>query len=334
MLTTLDDALQDEIIHGDRLETLRVRTQRLEASEAAPPLAIERTTRPEGATRPPVVLVHGFAQNRFTWRLSRRSMSGWLAARGHDVLNLELRGHGLSRTYGAGNATAFPEYVDDLQRVLAQLDQPAFLIGHSLGGAACIGAATRMPVRGLVHLAGVYAFARYNRTLRGLARVSRRLEPALERTPARVRTRWAGRLLGRMYRLTDVLGYGMPLAGWAPGSMERDLVQERLERGFDWTSVEVWLQMARWARGEAFPYAPAFESLDVPLFVIAGDRDPLVPHGDAIACYEASGSTDKRLLLLDPFEHEVHWGHIDVILGTRAPRHVWEPIGRWMSERS
>ena len=219
-------------------------------------------------------------------------------------------------------------------RVLAELDEPAFLVGHSLGAAACIGAAVAVPTRGLVHLAGVYEFARYNRTLRGLARVSRRLEPALTKAPARFRTRWAGQLLGRMYRVTDVLGYGMPLAGWAPGSMERDLVEERLERGFDWTSVEVWMQMARWAGGEAFPYAAAFEALDLPIFVIAGDRDPLVTHEDAEACYRASRSSDKQLLLLEPFDHEGHWGHIDVILGSRAPRYVWEPIGSWMSSHS
>lgn len=338
MLTTLHDGLHDEVIHGDRVEILRRRTQRLDADGDEPPLAIDRTTSPEGAPHGPVLLVHGFAQNRYTWRISRRSMSGFLAARGFDVLNVELRGHGNSREYGAGNATAFPQYVRDLRRVIATLDRPPFLIGHSLGGGACIGAAVEeeqagRPVRGLVHMAGVFTFARYNRTLRAVARVSRRIEPALARTPARVRTAWAGRLLGRMYKLTDVMGYGLPLAGWAPGSMERDLVEERLEKGFDWTSVEVWLQMARWARGERFPYADAFGELDRPVFVIAGDRDPLVPHGDARACFEASGSRDKRLLLLDAFEHEGHWGHIDVILGTRAPRHVWEPIATWMEAR-
>ena len=90
--------------------------------------AAERTTPPDGASLPPAVLVHGFAQNRYTWRISRRSMSGWLAARGHEVLNVELRGHGNSRAYGAGNATAFPEYVDDVLRVLAELDEDGWLV--------------------------------------------------------------------------------------------------------------------------------------------------------------------------------------------------------------
>lgn len=333
-LQTLSDELVAETLHRDQVRELRIRRQCLEPTDDHPPLAIERTTLPNGPTGPPVMLVHGFAQNRYTWRISGRSMSGWLAAQGFDVLNLELRGHGASRELGAGNATHFDEYVHDVTRLVDELDSPPFYIGHSLGGAVGIALATERPMRGLVHLAGVYEFARYNRTLRGLARLSAPVESALLRTPARVKTAWAGKLLGRLYRVTDVAGYRMPLAGWAPGSMERHLLQERLEKGFDWTSVEVWAQMARWARGERFPYAAAFDALDLPLLILAGDRDPLVPHADAERFFAASSSSDKELVLLEPFEHRVHWGHIDVILGTHAPDVVWPRIGAWMRQRS
>jgi polyhydroxyalkanoate synthase len=333
MIETLDDALVDEVVHGDRCVTLRVRAQRIASTDAGPPLAIQRTTLPEGPTRAPVVLVHGFAQNRYTWRLSRRSFSGFLAAAGYDVLNLELRGHGRSRELGAGNAGAFGEYVSDLCRALDVAAEPAFVIGHSLGGGVAIGAMAERPLRGLVHLAGVYRFGRHNRAIQAMARVSRRLEPALLRAPARVRTAWAGQLLGRLYRLTDVAGYGLPLAGWAPGSMERDLLEERLTKGFDWTSVEVWAQMARWADGEAFPYVPAWRDATAPVLVIAGDRDPLVTHADARVTWAESGSPDKSLILFEPFEHRVHWGHVDLITGSQAPGEVWSRILAWLDAR-
>ena len=58
------------------------------------PLACVRKTRVEGPSKGPVVLVHGFAQNRYSWHTSRRSMVNWLALKGWDVYNLELRGHG------------------------------------------------------------------------------------------------------------------------------------------------------------------------------------------------------------------------------------------------
>jgi fermentation-respiration switch protein FrsA (DUF1100 family) len=115
--------------------------------------------------------------------------------------------------------------------------------------------------------------------------------------------------------------------------MERDLLEERLHKGFDWTSVEVWSQMARWADGEAFPYAAAWRSATAPVLVIAGDRDPLVTHADARITFAESGSPDKELLLLEPFEHQVHWGHVDLCTGIHAPDEVWSRILRWLDAR-
>lgn len=332
-LETLDDDVVEEVIHGDRRIPLRVRSQRVPATDDEPAVAIERTTLPEGPTRPPVVLVHGFAQNRYTWRLSRISMSGYLAAAGYDVLNVELRGHGNSRVYGAGNARHFDDYTRDVLRVVQSLDAPAFLVGHSLGAAVCIAVATRAETRGLISIGGVYTFARYNRALRGIAKVSRRMERAVMAAPARVRTAWAGKVLGRLYRFTDVAGYTMPIAGWAPGSMQRDLLEERLALGFDWTSVEVWMQMAKWASGEAFPYAPAWRETDVPALIIAGDNDALVPPRDARHCYEDAASDDKTFIEFEPFEHRVHWGHIDLITGDLAPEQVWPEVEAWLNDR-
>ncbi len=301
---------------------------------APPPLAVERTIGVRGDAGATVVLVHGLAQNRFSWRVSGRSFVAHLAELGFEVLNLELRGHGQSRAYGAGNAREFDEYVHDLQRVVECCKQPPFVIGHSLGGAVGIAVSTQSPLAGLVHLAGVFSFAQNNRLLRGLARATLACEPWLRTAPLRMSTGWAGELIARMYSITDVAGYGAPVAGWAPNSMERELLAERLQLGFDWTSIEVWLQMCRWARGEPLAHAEAFGHTDVPLLVLAGDLDPLVRPDDARACFEASGSSDKQLVIFDPFEHHVHWGHIDLILGHRAPDTVWPRICAWMHERS
>lgn len=324
----------EEVIHGDEVRALRVEQLVLPETDDLPPLAIERTLPRTGASKPPVILVHGFAQNRYTWRISRRSFSGALAAQGHDVLNLELRGHGRSRELGAPNAVRFEEYVSDIVRVAQGLDAPAFAIGHSLGGAAVVGASTEVEMRGLVHLGGVFTFATGNATLRALARTTRKMEPFLLASPARLRTAWAGEALNRLYRLTDIAGFGLPLAGWVPGSIERDLLEERLALGFDWFSVEVWLQMARWAGGEPFAYAEPFRDTTTPLLVVTGDHDVLAKPRDGRACYEGSGSDDREFLLMDAFEHGVHWGHLDLILGRAAPKEVWSRIVDWLALRS
>lgn len=327
--TVRDEVRGPETI--DRGETAELVRQQLELP-GSPPLGIERTVPVGGPTRPPVILVHGLAQNRITWRLSRRSFSGFLAARGYEVLNLELRGHGRSRALGAPNATSFHQYVEDLERTIDQVPAP-FVIGHSLGGGVGIGASLTRHTLGLVHLAGVWRFGAHNRTLRALARLTLRLEPQLMRAPVRMSTGWAGALLGQLYAVTDVAGYGAPIAGWAPDSIERDLLEERLATGFDWTSVEVWLQMARWATGHPFEYAAPFLALDRPLLVIAGDADPLVTPDDVRDLVDASRSSDKELWVYEPFEQAVHWGHVDLILGRYARKLVWPRIAQWLDDR-
>ena len=323
-----------EVVDTLHVVSLRREALRLDAAGEDPPLAIERTVLPGGATRPPVVLVHGFAQNRFTWRISGRSLAGRLAEAGHEVLNLELRGHGNSRRYGAGNARRFEEYVRDLVRVVDACETAPFALGHSLGGGVIVAAATQRSLRGLVPIAGVFTFGRHNATIRGLAALSLALERVLLLPSVRLSTGWAGQLLAELYGLTDIAGYGLPLAGWTPGSMERHLLEERLVKGFDWTSIEVWLQMSRWALGEPFAWGAAFSRVDVPLLVIAGDRDPLLPPEEARACYEASGSTDRRFVVFDAWEHGGHWGHLDLLLGRRAPEVTWPTILDWLAARS
>lgn len=324
----------DAIVDRGRAVAVRRELWRLDDVDK-PPLAVERTRASDSSGGPIVVLVHGLAQNRFTWRLSGRSMVAWLAERGFEVLNLELRGHGLSRELGARNARGIADYVDDLVRVVARCDAPPFVIGHSLGGAVCLGASTRAPLAGLVHLGGLYSFASSNRTLRALARLSLAFQGTLTLSPVRMRTGWAGDLLGQLYQVTEFAGFGFPIAGWVPHSIERDLLRERLSLGFDWESVEVWLEMSRWAAdGRPGDVLARFGEVDVPLLVVSGDHDALSRPEDGRRCFEASGSRDKTRVVLEPFDHQVHWGHVDMILGRHAPAVVWPIIGQWMTQRT
>lgn len=327
---------QETELTVDDGRTVRVRTEEWSwpRTEASPPLAAVYTAPVSGPVRATVVLVHGLAQNRYTWQVSQRSLPVFFAEQGLATLNLELRGHGRSRELGAANATAFSEYVADIQRVAESLPEPPFVMGHSLGAAAVIGASTVTPLAGVVHLAGVYAFASTNRFLRGLARLSVKAEPVLRHGRVRVSTGWAGDVLGRLYSLTDIAGFGLPLAGWVPGSMERDVLEERLSSGFDWTSLEVWLELCRWARGTEFPYAQAFRETDVPLLVMSGDADPLARPVDAQPCFDDAATDDKTVVVLEPFEYQAHWGHVDIILGDKASAVVWPLLSRWFLERA
>ncbi len=296
-------------------------------------LTLTRKWTYDGAPR--VVLVHGFAQNRYTWHSSQRSFSAWLAGEGFEVWNFELRGHGLSR--GETSSERFSDYVDDAARLSEALG-PATWLGHSLGGAVSYAAATKAPVSGVVGIGALYSFAQANRALWALCQLSRVLGNSSGGGgifgALNIRTELAGRLLGRLYSISDIAGYAFPISGWAPGSLEPDLLAERLARGFDWTSLNVWMDMARWGSSGVFEYDAAWGATDVPLLVIAGDLDHLMPPEDARVAYERSGSTDKTFTLLDDYETGHHWGHLDLVSGIYAPRWVWDPIVAWMRSRA
>lgn len=310
------------------------------------PLGLVRKHLPGGPILPPVMLVHGFAQNRYSWHTSMRSMSAWLAERGFDVWNLELRGHGHSRAEGDTDAVQgaerFADYVEDVVRAAGALPGPAFWVGHSLGGAAIYGAATQIQgpnrPRGVVGIGGLYTFAQDNPFLKLLGTLTHfAADPSrMGGAPGRVqiRSRLAGQIIGRLYSISDIAGYTFPISGWWPGSMEPDLLQERLERGFDWTSVKVWQEMSRWAVTGTFDYDTEWRETDVPLLVILGDKDHLLPIRDGREAFLRSGSTDKTMQVFDDYNHGTHWGHLDLILGKDAPKHVWPLVAQWMELRS
>ena len=88
-------------------------------------------------TRGPVLLVHGYGQNRYAWHLPSRSFSNYLARAGFDVFNLDLRGHGRSRHLGAHRPTHVADYViEDIPAAVEEVQRisggrPVFYLGHS-----------------------------------------------------------------------------------------------------------------------------------------------------------------------------------------------------------
>lgn len=97
------------------------------------------------------VLLHGLASNQRTWdALGRR-----LAGAGHDVLQLDQRGHGLSEK--TDTRYDFDEVTADLYEVVTQLHrEPPVLVGQSWGGNVVLEYAVRYPetVAGIVMVDG------------------------------------------------------------------------------------------------------------------------------------------------------------------------------------
>ncbi|NND74313.1 MAG: alpha/beta hydrolase [Ilumatobacter sp.] len=77
----------------------------------------------------PVVLAHGGGQTRHSWG----GTASTLAARGHRVLSIDLRGHGDS-SWASDGDYSMAAYCADALRALDWLGEPAAWVGASLGG--------------------------------------------------------------------------------------------------------------------------------------------------------------------------------------------------------
>ena len=174
---------------------------------------------------------------------------------GFDVWNVELRGHGLSRKEGQIGAETFDDYVTDLKNIARALPDSAFWIGHSLGGATIYGAAATMKplrCRGVIGLG--LSFTLHRETIFTLAlQIHNKIFSSNTLGQLQIRTRMGGDLLSFLYGVADVAGFIFPISGWWPDSIERHILEERLQKGFDWTSFEVWKEMSKWATEKNFP---------------------------------------------------------------------------------
>jgi pimeloyl-ACP methyl ester carboxylesterase len=86
----------------------------------------DRRGDPEGR---PVLLLHGGGQTRHAWDATAQA----LAARGFDVIAVDLRGHGES-DWAPDGVYRSADYMADLNAVVSTFSQKPIVVGASLGG--------------------------------------------------------------------------------------------------------------------------------------------------------------------------------------------------------
>lgn len=91
----------------------------------------------EAGDGPPVVLIHGLAEDRATWRAQQRDLTRV------RTYAYDLRGHGDS-TVGAGEGT-LDQLAGDLIEFLEHVSGAATCVGFSLGGTVVLSAAVHRP---------------------------------------------------------------------------------------------------------------------------------------------------------------------------------------------
>ncbi len=304
-----------------------------------------------GEVRGAVLFIHGLGQNRYSWTLTRRSMENYFVSKGLETFNAELRGHGLSRANGSEYPTGFETYLQfDVPAILEAVHEisggrKVFLVGHSLGGtiAYCLPPQLQDYLAGIISIGGPFRMGKGNPLLRVGAKVGVT----------------AGNLV-RLHRLhpkafyVDVIGllvrYGLfffdnpfnriPVQVWFPRSIERDILVERIEKGFDRTSFAVFWLLIEWAASGRLHgsdgtrgFEDRISALTVPILFVVGDRDYVVPETSVREAYEKAGSSDKELKVFGNEARGLHWGHCDLICGEHAPRITWPYMWRWIEAR-
>lgn len=307
------------------------------------PLAMVRKRLAEngGGTRAPVLLVHGFGQNRYAWHLPARSFANHLACAGFDVFNLDLRGHGRSRHFGARAPRHVDEYIaEDLplavEEVLSHTDKRApFLVGHSLGGLVSYAAAPKLEgaVEGIVSIGSPYHFARGSLSLQAVSvffDAMRRAGVPQFGMPLPIYP--IGVLMRSIRRVAESPFYPIPLRGWHPGALEPHVLDQHLKLAFDRAGIAELQNMFEWAAhgrfgGPAQDYVERFEAMNLPLLVVAGSNDDLAPPASVRPAFERSRSKDRTY-------RTAPLGHIDLLVGRDAPQSTWALVEGWLRARA
>jgi len=301
--------------------------------------------------RTPVILIHGLGQNRFSWDLSRRSLMNYLVGEGFEVYNAELRGHGLSRANGSPYPKEFDEYVDsdlpaliDFVRRLSRHEK-VFVVGHSLGATISYAAAPEQQahLKGLVSIAGPCHLGRGVPLLQVLAKALGFLQRTLrleDLLPDYFLVDLIGVLASPVINLIDHPRNRVLDHIWFPGSIERDILLERIRLGFDRTGTAVIGIMVRWANSGEFhdasrerDFEERLKEVEVPALFVTGDRDSAVPWPSVEGAFRNLRGPDKTWREFGMERDGAHFGHCDLICGREAPRVVWPVIGEWLKER-
>lgn len=221
---------------------------------------------PEDA--PVLVLVHGFSASLHTWTPWARRLSD-----DYRIVSLDLPGHGLTRGFDP-ETVGIDVFVESIDTVADELDLEQFtLIGSSMGGNTAWSYALQRPERleGLV-LVAASGWPRSDEEMKSRPFVFRLLENRL------------GRAIVKDLDMSSMIRSGLE-DSFADPSLVTDAMVERysaLSRAPG--HREALLRLVSLSdRNLATP--EKMQALDLPVLVMQGDKDNLVPprHGKAFA---------------------------------------------------
>lgn len=279
---------------------------------------------------PPVLLVHGMGANHYNWDYREEvSLAHHLQERGWDVWIPELRGDPGSRAPSrrARRSISFDGYARHdvpaaVDAVLAVTgEEQLYWVGHSMGGMllyttlsqrpekVAAGVAVCSPVE-FEALLGIHRkLARLGWAFRGRGRIE-------ADGPARLATGILGRANPLYRRLANPDNLEWPVVN---GLARHALVD--LPRRVAWQASD-WLRSGELRTVEGEPW---IASADVPLLVLGGAVDRVVPAPNVAAACEVFPDCTYRLLGTEG-GFTTDYGHVDPVVGRTARSEVYPVI--------
>jgi pimeloyl-ACP methyl ester carboxylesterase len=311
-------------------------------------LALHRY-RPRGEVtrRFPVILCHGLGANHFGFDLAPEvSLARRLAALGHDVFALELRGHGDSDAATLRGERRWGFTFDDYLRrdVPAAIDRVRELagapavhwIGHSMGGILLYAYLATTGGVGLASGTAIGSSLDYSGSPSGFRRTLA-LRPVGRFVPLVP--------LGGLLRLTAAL------AGRRDNAFERfNVVHDNVDGAivrklhastFHSVSTPVLLQLATafepgglrsWDGTRRYLEDLHAARPTTPVLAISADQDEQCPPGATEATLAALAGSSRLVQHGVAHGHASPYGHFDLLIGKNAAHEVWPTIERFLAE--
>ena len=294
----------------------------------------------------PVLLVHGLGANHHNLDPPdpKISLAHFLHHRGHDVWLVDLRGAGRSRPPGwplrRRQQFDFDDYVHrDVPAVMRRvLDESSasslFWVGHSMGGMLAYAAMELYDQRlfRAVSTVAAPAFTEMKHKMVDLIHNLRFMLNVVPWIPYRLGSKVAALAPGLVIK-----GAGGVVAN--PEMMDPLHVQQLLRTTTVDLPARLMRQFAEWYGGDhgftrgdgLLDYYDHLGRITAPVQLIAGAGDGLTPPADIRFVYDQISSVDKDMLICGRENgFSADYGHIDLVLGIRAPAEVFPHIARWI----
>lgn len=290
------------------------------------------------STGVPVLLCHGISANARNLDLdATHSMARYLAAHGRDAFTLSLRSTGDSDAPDRAKGRAVPTFDDfwrqDLPAAIAlvrtetgasELDY----VGHSMGGLIMYAYLGQ-------HGPGIHAVATLGSPTRlnfgtGLQRLLPLAAPMLSNDAMLPSAFGAALAAPFQGPLTDS---PFQRLFYDPDNTRVETWQRLMAYGTADTSGAVGNQMAKLvATGDfrsndgAIDFRAAMRGIEVPVMVVAGRLDRIAPTAAVRDGYDALGGKKEWLLISRANGSAAEYGHMDLVVGERAPDEVWSRV--------